>query len=108
TVLPLQKCAEARQAKDRDSTTWGMKIRKRIERDFEPHFSVMHMLKDIQIATRLGLSQDLELAVTAAGRDQLLEQIEQGHGDDDYSAVARKYLPKTEPAGSEDTQTADE
>jgi hypothetical protein len=106
--LPLQKFVEAMQANASYSTTLAMKIPKMIEPDFEPHFSVKHMLKDIRIATRLGLSQDLELAVTAAARDQLLEQIEQGHGDDDYSAVARKYLPKTEPAGSEETQTADE
>jgi hypothetical protein len=90
------------------STTLAMKIPKMINRDFEPHFSVKHMLKDMQIANSLGLSHDLELAVTAAARDQLLEQIERGHGDDDYSAVARKYLPETEPAGSEETQTADE
>jgi len=106
--LPLQKFVEAMQANASYSTTLAMKIPKMIERDFEPHFSVKHMLKDIQIANRLGLSQDLELAVTAAARDQLLEQIEQGHGDDDYSAVARKYLPKTEPVGSEGTQTAEE
>jgi 3-hydroxyisobutyrate dehydrogenase-like beta-hydroxyacid dehydrogenase len=106
--LPLQKFVEAMQANASHSTTLAMKIPKMIERDFEPHFSVKHMLKDIRIATRLGLSHDLELAVAAAARDQLLEQIEQGHGDDDYSAVARKYLPKTEPAGPEETQTTDE
>jgi 3-hydroxyisobutyrate dehydrogenase-like beta-hydroxyacid dehydrogenase len=105
--LPLQKFVEAMQANASHSTTLGMKIPKMIERDFEPHFSVKHMLKDIRIATRLGLSRDLELAVTAAAGDQLLEQIEQGHGDDDYSAVARKYLPKTEPAGPGETQTAE-
>jgi hypothetical protein len=66
------------------------------------------MLKDMQIANQLGLSQDLKLAVTAAARDELLEQIEQGHGDNDYSAVARKYLPETDSASSEETQTVEE
>src|SRR5437762_5090747 len=106
--VPLQKFVEAMQVNASHSTTLAMKIPKMIDANFEPHFSVKHMLKDMQIANRLGLSQDLELAVTAAARDQLLEQIEQGHGDNDYSAVARKHLPKTEPAGSEETQTADE
>src|SRR5713101_8957359 len=106
--VPVGKFVEAMQVNASYSTTLAMKLPKMIKRDFEPHFSVKHMLKDIRIATRLVLSQDLELAVTAAARDQFLEQIERGHGDDDYSAVARKYLPKTEPAGSEETQTADE
>jgi 3-hydroxyisobutyrate dehydrogenase-like beta-hydroxyacid dehydrogenase len=105
--LPLQKFVEAMQANASHSTTLGMKVPKMIERDFEPHFSVKHMLKDMQIANQLGLSQDLNLAVTAAARDELLEQIEQGHGDNDYSAVARKYLSETESGGSEKTQTAD-
>jgi hypothetical protein len=38
------------------------------------------------------LSHYLDLGVTAAARDQLLEQVQWGHGDDDYSAVLRKYL----------------
>jgi len=47
----------------------------------------------MQIANHLGSSHYLELGVTAAARDQLLEQMQWGYGDEDYSAVARKYLP---------------
>jgi hypothetical protein len=54
------------------------------------------MLKDMQIADQLGLSHYLDLRVTGAARDQLLEQMQWGHGDEDFSAVARKYLPETE------------
>jgi hypothetical protein len=50
------------------------------------------MLKDMQIASQIALSHYLDLGVTAAARDQLLEQMQWGHGDDDYSAVLRKYL----------------
>jgi 3-hydroxyisobutyrate dehydrogenase-like beta-hydroxyacid dehydrogenase len=106
--LPLQKFVAAMDRNASHSTTLTMKIPKMINRDFEPHFSVKHMLKDMQIANRLGSSHDLELPVTAAARDQLLEQIERDHGDEDYSAVARKYLSETESAGSEKTQTTDE
>jgi len=48
------------------------------------------MLKDMQIANQLGLSSYLDLGVTAATSDQLLEQMQWGRGDDDFSAVARK------------------
>jgi 3-hydroxyisobutyrate dehydrogenase-like beta-hydroxyacid dehydrogenase len=96
--LPLEKFVEALRANASYSATLAMKLPKMLEHDFTPHFSVKHMLKDIQIANQLALSHYLDLAVTAAARDQLLEQMQWGHGDDDYSAVARKYLHQHAPA----------
>jgi hypothetical protein len=75
-----------------------MKLPKMMARNFEPHFSVKHMLKDMQIANRLGLSHHLELAVSSAARDRLLEQMQGGHGEEDYSAIVRKYFPDILPA----------
>jgi len=85
-----------------NSTTLSMKLPKMIEGNFEPHFSVKHMLKDMQIANRLGLSNHLELGVSSVARDRLLEQMQRGHGDEDYSAVARKYFPDISPTNSEE------
>jgi 3-hydroxyisobutyrate dehydrogenase-like beta-hydroxyacid dehydrogenase len=90
--LPLEKFTSALQQNASFSKTLAMKVPKMIEGNFDRHFSVQHMLKDMQIASRLGLSHHIELAVTAAARDRLLEQMQRGHGDDDYSAVARKYF----------------
>ena len=81
-----------------------MKLPKMLSRDFEPHFSVKHMLKDMQIANQIGLSNYLDLGVTAAARDQLLEQVHWGHGDKDYSVVARKYLHEPAKVGGEELQ----
>jgi 3-hydroxyisobutyrate dehydrogenase-like beta-hydroxyacid dehydrogenase len=97
--LPLEKFIEAMKANASYSATLAMKMPKMIQRDFEPHFSVKHMLKDMQIGNQLGSSHYLDLGVTAAARDRLLEQMQWGHGDEDYSAVARKYLSEIEPAG---------
>ncbi len=94
--VPLEKFVQAMQANASHSTTLAMKMPKMIQRDFEPHFSIKHMLKDIQIANQLGLSHYLELGATAAAHDQLMEQMQWGRGDDDFSAVARKYLPETQ------------
>jgi NAD-binding of NADP-dependent 3-hydroxyisobutyrate dehydrogenase len=102
--VPLEKFVQAMQANASHSTTLAMKMPKMIKRDFEPHFSVKHMLKDMQIANQLGLSHYLDLGVTAAARDQLLEQMQWGRGDDDFSAVARKYLPETESPDYEKPQ----
>jgi hypothetical protein len=86
------------------SGTLAMKLPKMLERDFAPHFSVKHMLKDMRIASQIALSHYLDLGVTAAARDQLLEQVQWGHGDDDYSAVLRKYLHEPGPGYFEGSQ----
>ena len=90
--LPLEKFVEAMRVNASYSGTLAMKLPKMLSRDFEPHFSVKHMLKDMQIAMQLGLTHYLDLGVTAAARDQLAEQMQWGHGENDYSAVLRKYL----------------
>jgi 3-hydroxyisobutyrate dehydrogenase-like beta-hydroxyacid dehydrogenase len=102
--LPLEKFLEAMRSNASHSATLAMKLPKMLSRDFEPHFSVKHMLKDMQIANQIGLSNYLDLGVTAAARDQLLEQVHWGHGDDDYSVVARKYLHEPAPAADEELQ----
>ena len=88
--LPLEKFLEAMRVNASYSGTLAMKLPKMVSRDFEPHFSVKHMLKDMQIATQIALANYLDLGVTAAARDQLGEQMQWGHGDQDYSAVLRK------------------
>src|SRR5438477_1373069 len=106
--LPFDSFVEAMQGNASYSTTLAMKVPKMIEQNFEPHFSVKHMLKDMKIANQLGVSHHLDLGVTAAARDQLLEQMQWGHGDDDYSAVARKYLHEPTAAFYEEPSTVEQ
>jgi 3-hydroxyisobutyrate dehydrogenase-like beta-hydroxyacid dehydrogenase len=102
--LPLEKFVEAMRVNASYSGTLAMKLPKMLERDFAPHFSVKHMLKDMQIANQTALSHYLDLGVTAAARDQLFEQMQWGRGDEDYSAVLRKYLHEPGPGLSEEPQ----
>src|SRR6516162_3607542 len=102
--LPLEKFVEAMRVNASYSGTLAMKLPKMLARDFAPHFSVKHMLKDMQIASQIALSHYLDLGVTAAARDQLFEQMQWGHGDDDYSAVLRKYLREPGSGYSEEPQ----
>jgi 3-hydroxyisobutyrate dehydrogenase-like beta-hydroxyacid dehydrogenase len=90
--LPAEKFVAAMKGNASNSKTIDLKLPKIVSRDYEPHFSVKHMLKDMQIASRMGLTHQLELAVTSAARDRLLEQMQRGFGDEDYSAIARKYF----------------
>src|SRR5213593_3993969 len=102
--VPLEKFVEAMRANASYSGTLAMKLPKILEGDFEPQFSVKHMLKDMHLASQIALSHYLDLGVTAAARDQLLEQMQWGHGDDDYSSVARKYLRESAPSFYEEPQ----
>src|SRR5438067_12830551 len=88
--LPLENFVEAMRVNASYSGTLAMKLPKMLSRDFEPHCSVKHMLKDMQIATQLAFANYLDLGVTTAVRDQLGEQMQWGHGEQDYSAVLRK------------------
>ncbi len=105
--LPLEKFVEAMCVNASYSGTLAMKLPKMLSRDFEPHFSVKHMLKDMQIATQLALAHYLDLGVTVAARDQLGEQMQWGHGEHDYSAVLRKYLHEPAPGFYEEPQLPD-
>jgi 3-hydroxyisobutyrate dehydrogenase-like beta-hydroxyacid dehydrogenase len=102
--LPLEKFLEAMRANASYSGTLAMKLPNMIERDFQPHFSVKHMLKDVELASQIALSHFLDLRVTAAARDQLVEQTQWGHGEDDDSAVLRKYLHEPAPGFHEQPQ----
>jgi 3-hydroxyisobutyrate dehydrogenase-like beta-hydroxyacid dehydrogenase len=76
-----------------NSTTIEMKAPMMVAGDFEPHFSVKHMLKDVLIGLKLAQGSGLHLPVTEVSSDMLLAEMKQGRGDADYSSVAQRYFP---------------
>src|SRR5438874_13457878 len=102
--IDLEKFAEALKHNASYSATLEAKIPRIMNADFEPHFSVKHMLKDMQIANRLGRGFDLDLTVAGATRDRLLDEARQGRGDQDFSSIARRFLPFVEDPGAPDVQ----
>ena len=91
--IPAELFSRAMKSNASTSTTLEMKLPKIIEGNFEPHFSVKHMLKDVRIASKLAGQFGLDLPVTEATGEVLLEELKQGRGDADYSSVAQKYFP---------------
>ena len=76
-----------------NSVTLEMKAPMMLKGDFEPHFSVKHMLKDVRIAEKLARGFGLEVPMTEVASDVLLAEMKQGRGDADYSSVAQRYFP---------------
>jgi 3-hydroxyisobutyrate dehydrogenase-like beta-hydroxyacid dehydrogenase len=102
--IPLEKFADALKQNSSNSATLELKVPQIISADFDPHFSVKHMLKDMQIANRMGRHFDLDLTVAGATRDRLLDEARQGRGDDDYSSIARRFLPFVQTPGVAERQ----
>jgi 3-hydroxyisobutyrate dehydrogenase-like beta-hydroxyacid dehydrogenase len=103
--IPSEKFVAALQNNASYSKTLSMKLPKMIEGNFEPHFALKHMLKDMKIASQLGLSHHLELATTTAARDRLLEQEQRGYTEQDFSVIIRKYFPEAQlPAPEQDLE----
>ena len=76
-----------------NSTTLDMKVPMMMAREFEPHFSVKHMLKDVRIGLKLAENYRLHLPATTVSREVLLAEMKQGRGDADYASVAQRYFP---------------
>src|SRR3954447_20142660 len=91
--LSAEKFAAAMKNNGSNSATLDMKLPMMMEGDFEPHFSVKHMLKDVVIATRLARGFGIEFGATDASRHGLTEEMRQGRGDADYSSLFRQYFP---------------
>ncbi len=94
--LSVELFSRAMKHNATNSVTLEMKVPMMEAGNFEPHFSVKHMLKDVRIASKLAQGFSLTLPVTEASGDMLLEEMKRGHGDADYSSVAQKYFPARE------------
>jgi 3-hydroxyisobutyrate dehydrogenase-like beta-hydroxyacid dehydrogenase len=98
--LPVDKFTAAMKNNGSNSPTLDMKLPMMIQGNFEAHFSVKHMLKDVVIATRLARGFGIEFGATDASRHGLTEEMRQGRGDDDYSSLFRQYFPSGGPLES--------
>lgn len=102
--LPAEKFAIAMKNNGSYSATLDMKLPMMMEGNFEPHFSVKHMLKDVVIATRLARNFGIEFGATDASRHGLTEEMRQGHGDADYASLFRQYFPAGPTVNGEEDQ----
>jgi len=95
--IPPSKFAEAMKHNGASSPLVGMKLPRIIAQNFEPHFALKHMFKDMQHAVRSGERVGLQLPVADVTRSLLFEGLKEGWGDLDFAALARHYFEVADP-----------
>ena len=73
------------------------KLAKILDRDYEPHFSLKHMFKDVQLGIHIANSLDVDLPATTAAAGVMYGGLTKGWADLDFAVLARSYQ-KEEPA----------
>ena len=68
-----------------------LKLPKMLSGDYEPHFSLKHMLKDVQFGLDMGVELQLDLPVTEAAAGVMRLRMGQGESDLDFSCVMKRY-----------------
>ena len=68
-----------------------LKLPKLLEGDFEPHFALKHMLKDMRFGLDLAAELNLDLPITRVTTEALQDADNQGLGELDFAAVIKRY-----------------
>ena len=70
-----------------------LKLPKMAAGDYEPHFSLKHMFKDVQLGIQMANSLDLEIPVTTVTAGVMYGAMNRGWADLDFSALYKVYAP---------------
>ncbi len=72
------------------------KLTKILSQDYEPHFSLKHMFKDVQLAIHVANSREIDLPATTATAGVMYGGLTRGWADEDFSVLARYYQKEPE------------
>lgn len=78
------------------SGAMDLKLPKMTTGDYEPHFSLKHMFKDVQLGIHIANALDIEIPATTTTAGVMYGAMQKGHGDLDYAAVFKTYEPPPE------------
>jgi 3-hydroxyisobutyrate dehydrogenase-like beta-hydroxyacid dehydrogenase len=73
------------------------KLAKILDRDYEPHFSLKHMFKDVQLGIHIANSLDIDLPATTSTAGVMYGGLTRGWSDEDFSVLARSYQTENQP-----------
>ncbi|MCB1227404.1 MAG: NAD(P)-dependent oxidoreductase [Verrucomicrobiales bacterium] len=91
--VDLLRLKEAFENNANYSPLIGMKLPAMMAGDFEAHFSLDNMLKDVDFGLQLAAGQGVAAPVIAAAADGLRERLQAGEGDLDFAVVGRGVAP---------------
>jgi 3-hydroxyisobutyrate dehydrogenase-like beta-hydroxyacid dehydrogenase len=77
------------------SGTMDLKLPMMIAGDYEPHFSLKHMFKDVQLGIHMATALDLEVPATTVTAGVMYGALNQGWGDLDFSSLYKVYETRT-------------
>jgi 3-hydroxyisobutyrate dehydrogenase-like beta-hydroxyacid dehydrogenase len=69
-----------------------------LDRNYEAHFSLKHMFKDVQLGIHIANSLDIDLPATTSTAGVMYGGLTRGWGDEDFSVLARNYQKEDAPA----------
>jgi hypothetical protein len=73
------------------------KLTKMLDRQYDPHFSLKHMFKDVQLGIHIANSLDIDLPATTSTAGVMYGGLTRGWADDDFSVLARSYQKEDQP-----------
>jgi len=73
------------------SPLMDLKLPALIEENYDTHFSLKHMLKDVRFGLELGAQLKLDLPVTAATADAMCQGMTLGWAELDFASVMKRY-----------------
>ncbi len=83
------------------SGAMDLKLPKMIAGDYEPHFSLKHMFKDVQLGIHIANALDIEVPATTTTAGVMYGAMQKGNGDLDFAAVYKAYEPPAEAPKSD-------
>jgi len=79
------------------SSVTDAKLAKMLDRDYDPHFSLKHMFKDVQLGIHIANSLDIDLPATTSTAGVMYGGLTRGWGDEDFAVLARNYQKEDLP-----------
>jgi 3-hydroxyisobutyrate dehydrogenase-like beta-hydroxyacid dehydrogenase len=73
------------------------KLAKILEHDYDPHFSLKHMFKDVQLGIHIANRLDIDLPATTSTAGIMYGGLTRGWADQDFSVLARAYQKEEAP-----------
>ena len=73
------------------SSLIDMKLGQMLLADYEPHFSMKHMFKDVQLGIHIANALDVDVPATTATAGVMYGAISRGWADLDFAALAKVY-----------------